>query len=579
MKKLTAMLLAFLMLLLPVAGQAEDAAPGTFDYGRMTSADYLENAVENGRRITMTVKLSDLAQRYTGEPAIDGVIADVLNALTVTGYAQGDEAYFSFGAVQPDGAVADILTFGALQEGEDTYIASNLLGDTIVVAADEVQPLLERLIDMLAVLGVYSNAEAEDLKAELGDAFADFEEMLADVMKEPAEELDPASLDYAALENAITPILEKVQKTEVTMQPRNCDMAASMMTVELTNEDLKGLLAGYLQFMLDNPALAEAVKQEMDFENTADMYSPVYGETITFEELIRMCQDELQQQTFLAKDASICIYLDEAGAPVAINAVLPVYQTAEPAVEIVEVEDAEAVDFDEFFAILQSEQEGGTIEVADEPVNETMDVTLDYTRLTMNDGVAHSVVAKAGTDDVTVSLLVKERSFTANLAVASQGETKFTAGLKAEDKSGENLEAYDVVLDVFIAESTSTVTTYNSFTGKRTETTTTEPETSFKVYISTQTTFDEVDFAEKDAVTLEVNGVKYGTLCIDIASGEPGASIKDGDVIRPAALEESEFINWFVSVMIQLDSWGATALQSMPASLINLINSLSNTGM
>ena len=84
-----------------------------------------------------------------------------------------------------------------------------------------------------------------------------------------------------------------------------------------------------------------------------------------------------------------------------------------------------------------------------------------------------------------------------------------------------------------------------------------------------------VDFTGKETVTVGFNDVKV-VLVGDIATSDPAESIMAGTVVRPAALDDAAFANWFVSAYNSLNSFLANLIMSLPESVLTL---LIQTGM
>lgn len=519
MRKLTALLLAMLMMALPFAGVAEEASAADSLAALLASAEeenYIENALADGRRVSATFTLGNLAESFLGEPAIDQVIADVLNALSVSGYVQGDEFHFSLGMKQETtGEVADILSLGVAADGESACITSNLLGSTVIrLGLPDVLPLLERVIGMLADFGMIGQDEADEIIAALKEEFRALDRELAAVVEMAGSarnaELDLTSLDFTALIEAVTPLMEKVQMAEVNMQPRNADMAVTLATLTITPEEFDSLLTATIRFLQQNPALMSAIEAEMGMYMMQE-FGSVYGETPTLSEVLEEAAAELENENALTSDVNVSVWLDEAEMPVAAEIAL----TAEDAAEA---------------------------------------VTLTYNRLTVGQGVSHCVKLLADGVDLTFDLLAKEDGAYIQFSGAEAGATAFTMTVDALDRSAENLAACDVNVMLDVMEGDETM--------------------SFGVKVVSDTVFNGVDFAEKDAITLIFNGKEYGTLFVDVASGEPGASIRDGRVVNPVDLSEADFANWFVEVYNSVFGWVSSVIYALPASVMNLVTSL-----
>ena len=514
MKKILATLLAMMMLAMPAAGLAETTM----------NDDLFATALNAGRRISFDVTLSDIATEFSGEPAIDQVIFDILNALKITGYVQGDEVYYSIGMTQESGAVSDLLTMGVATAGDDTYLLSNLIGGTIVVGQDEVQPLLERLIDMMVTMDAMTEREAAQIKAELGELFAALNVEKAATAS--LESIDFTTLDFSAILAVAETVMGKVTVDEMDVLPKNCDTPASMVSITLTPEEMKALIASLFQFLKDNPALSEAIASEISFDEViAPQFSGVSGETTDFMGFIDMMLAELADAELYRGDTVVKIWLDEAGEPVAISIVAPV--------------------------------EGG-------------EMTLNSNRLTMNDVVLNSVVFAFPGGDVSVDVVEKGNEVSVSFAVAENGETRIAVKADYTDRSAENLIANDLVMDMTITDVTLTSSyAYSDVAYSNSEEV---EEINIGVRATRDTVVDGIDFVTNASVTVVVEGKEYLTINITMKSEEAGASIMTGDVVRPAELSDADFANWFVSAFSALYAWLQNALFSMPSSLFNLMN-------
>lgn len=499
MKKFSALLLALLMMVMTVtAGVAEEVFPGMEPTG---SAKLYADALAAGRRVTTTVKLSDWPAGLTGDESIDAVINDVLNAMAITTYQQGDEGCF---ALSMSGN--DILTFGAAQSGDDVYINSNLLGGTVVVAADEWQPLLERLIDLFAMMGAFSEEDAAEIKAQLAEAIEMVKAEISGATTMPEFDFDITTLNLSALEEVLTVISGKVQIGEVTMQPKNCDPATGMVSVTVTPDEFKAVMNAMMKFLQDNPALVDAVSEAMSFEELMAQS----GENMTLNEAIAEAAEEMKDATFLGGDMVMNLYMNDAGELVAANAVVPVQN-----------EDGKVVN-----------------------------VEGNYSRLTVNEGATHTVTVVIDGVTVTVNVLV--------------GENRLYVGFNMNDEETNMF----VTVDVTNADTESELnSTYNVTFGVE------DPEMNMTIAVNGTTvyTMNGVDFVGKEAADVLLNDMKLLHIECDVASGEPGASIMTGDVVRPAELNDTDFANWFVGIVNGLQSWLGTAVMSLPESLLTLI--------
>lgn len=506
MKRIIATLMALLMLTVSFGAVAEAVEP----------AD---------ARVTTTITLSDVATEFSGEPAIDQVIADVLNAVTITTYEQDGESYFAIGMKQESGAVADLLTMGFAQKGEDTYINSNILGNTIVVAQDEIVPVMERLIDIFVQLGVLTEDDARAMKAELPEimdmalaemnASAAAEEMLA--------AMDFSAMNFDALMKLFDTIGSKIVQSEMDILPRNCDPAVAMYTMTMTPEEMNGIFTAVLQFVKDNPELANAIAAAIDFDNTiAPQMGGVVEGDVDFITVIDQLMAAFADAEIYGGDVVIRYWFDEDGMPVAVEAVAPMAGEEEPT-----------------------------------------NMTMNYTRLTIANGVAHSFVMGVPGSDITVNAVLADASVKVNFAIAENGETLLDMFFDYADRSTEAKQAADLKVEINIADAVVNDGFGNVTTG----------ETINMVFdITAETVAQGWMYNEDVAVTFSLNGKEYVTVNIESQCGEAGASITQGDVVRLAELNDADFVNWFIGVFNGLESWLFNAIFALPASFMNLMN-------
>lgn len=519
MKKFLASMLALLLLAMPFAGLAETAPAMDLSALLTESQDYSALALANGRRVSFNIEASDVATDLTGEPAIDAVIADVLNALVINGYAQGNEQSFTLGMEQ-QGKVAEVLSIATAKDGADTYFKSNLTGATIVIGEDEVQPFAERLIDVMTAIGFFDEETAAGMKAELP---AMMEQMKAELAAVGSAQIDYASLDYSALVEAFAVVAAKMETGAPDILPRNCDPAVAMVTVTMTPDEMKGMIAAMIKFIQDNPTLADYIAAQISFEESiAPSMAGVTDETPTFTEFLDMASAELANEQIYAADTVIRIWLGEDNMPVAGKLTSAAFN-----------EEGEAAEF-----------------------------TVNYNRLTMNDAVAHSCTLILPDSGMTLNFVDKGADFTANFSVVNaKGKTPFEMNIECTDRSGENLEACTAVVDIVVVNDGADM-------GVDVD----EVTTKIKLDIVSDTVLAGVDFTETDAVTITVDGKQIMTINLSYASAEAGESIMDGNVVRPVELSDADFANWFAGVYTTLYSMPQKLLYAMPASVMQLMN-------
>lgn len=541
MKKMLATLLALMLLAMPFAGLAEETAPAqTLDLSAMFAnveeePDHYTQALEAGRRLSFSVDISDVAEDFTGEPAVDQVIADMLNALDITGYVQGEEVCFAISMEQANGTLSELLSMGVAVSGDDAYMMSNLIGGTIVVGKDEAVPVLQRLMDMLAMLGFITEDDAAAAKEQLPEMWAELTAEFEAAMAAAPAEIDPATLDYSAIVNTATMFMGKMVPGTPDVLPRNCDPAVAMVTMTLTPDEMKDMMVSFVQFIKDNPALSAMIASEIEYETTiAPEFGGVAGEAPTFDAFLDKAIEELRNADLYAGDVVMRAWLGADGGIVAMDIVAPV-------------------------------QNG----------EEIANITLTHSRLTMNDSVANSVVmAMPGGADMTLNVVEAGNVTTANFAMAENGETRLEIAVNYTDRSATNWDAFDLVVDMTMNDATVTADAYY-YVGddyNSVESSEVVDTINIKMEMSSDTIFNGIDFGERNAITVSVDGKEYLTINLQCSSSEPVESIMTGNVVRPAELSDADFANWFANVYTTLFSWPQRMIFALPASFINLMN-------
>lgn len=505
MKKLTALLLALLMLVLPFGSLAETV-----------TGDYRADAIEAGRRITTTTTLSNVTNNLTGDPAVDEVIVDVLNALVITAYEQNGEFYYAISLKQDNGDIADLLSLGVALDGNDAYILSNLIGGTIVVSGDEAGSVLNRLVDMFVLIGMFTEEDAAYLKEELALMWDELVAEYASMLSMETAALDFDSYNTTALLALVETLADKVVVAEeMDVLPRNCDTPVSMVTVTITPKDVVEVANAMVQFLIDNPALADYLAYAMDYEYSIAPYISMTETEISFTEYMQMTVDELDASADeTTTNMVLRMWMGEDDMPVAA--------------------DLSEVD----------------------PITGDAETYLNYTRLTMNDTVTHSATYTVDSSDVTVNVVEKANGLSFNLASAQFGETNIMLNVDWTDLSDESKEAGNVVVEYVEYDD------YYYESG----------EMSLKLDINYSVVTTGVDFTQEYAATIIVDDVEYATVNINAFTSEPGDSIKDGAVVRPAELSDADFANWFVNTYMSFSSWLQNAMLTLPTSVYTLLN-------
>lgn len=506
MKKLTACLLALMMLAMPFAAMA----------------DYAQDALNAGRRLTSVMEFDVTAEAITGEEMVDQIINDLMDALKITVAQQGDEGSFAIGFEQADGTVKDVLTIAAATADKDAYIASDLLAGTIVISADEVVPVANRLVDLFVLLGFITEDDAAEIKGVL----TEMESMIVSELQKAAAtadfDIDLEKLDMTALTGILTKMMEKMTVAEVTMQPKNCDPAVQVYTVTMTPEEMNELLVAMLQFLKDNAEVFAPIT-----DSFMEGFNAAGGEQMTFEQMIDAAMTELPKEQIYAGDVTYRVWVGEQGQLCAMDAVAPM--------------DAETT------------------------------MTMNYTCLTMNDSQAHSFVIAMADVDMTLNLVVAEKTVNATFDIAQGGVNQVSVRCDVTDRSAENLIACDVNVEFTGNMGADADYVFNEET-EEWEIVEGEPAyLTIGVNYKQDVALDGVDFTEKDEIVLSIAGMEFMRATGTTVTGDPAESIMAGKVVRPAELSDADFANWFVGIYNNLPNWLMNLVTSLPQSVSSLM--------
>lgn len=370
MKKFAAICLALLMLTLPVLGCAA------------TSGEMISNARDKGMplKTTVTFTPADLSSTLGAETA--AVYSDVLNALSIELYQADDQ-----GSLSAQLSGKDVLSLtGAIKDGT-TYLNSNFLGSrSIAVDADEWQPLLEKLVDLLAAAGEMDEDEAALVKAQLAGMFSG--EMAVQMNAEDAF----ADVDWTPVIDLVSGMLKKKGTVaEVTEQPADCDKAMNKVTVTLDGEDMVKLYSTAADCIRKSDSAMAFLDKQLE---SAEM---------TAEELFTEFIDAMEEAcTEMTMELLVTEYMSLSG-------------------------DLVAMDMD-----MTMTQDDVTVKAP-----------LVYRRLTGEQGVSHTVSIRCSADDVpvmTVDLLYLDAdpagmvTFKANL-LDGDDKMQMTADAAFDDKN------------------------------------------------------------------------------------------------------------------------------------------------
>ena len=424
MRKITAMLLALLLLALPVMGMA--ASP----------AEMIEGAAAAGQPIHTAITFE--AGTIPGLDAETAAIFnDIINALGITTDIQENQTSF---ALQLSGE--DALTLAWATEGEDTYINSNLLGGTIAFNATEGDAIIDRLLALAVEAEMFTERDVAEVKEALAQ--------VAEQANVQVEAIDLENIDMTALLTVVEELMQKVTVGEVTQQPKNSDPAASVITMKLTGEDIAKVYKVIFDVMKNVPQFTQMLE-------SADL--TMNGEKVTAEEMIAKLPELADQIGAMVQgEIPVEIYLDEAGEPV--YGIMSMTMKAED-----EEGKEEAITMDMDFA-RRTVNEGVTYAVTiraedtkDEGVSITADVLETEKLTTTNVGIA-SIENGVSAPVITVSVLVNknygetesEEDMIVDVVITDdEEEVSFKLDIESEAKKISDAEvAYESEIELYV---------------------------------------------------------------------------------------------------------------------------------
>lgn len=279
MKKLLAMMLALMMCLSLLPAGAEYGVIGGADGPTSVIISTVGNdrilfpgdltmaAQEAGRKIDAELKVAEVTGIATGDDMLDAALTDLLQSIAIRTSQQEDE--FDLALVLGQ---TDVLTFGMATAEEEAFVRSNLLGSTIAVRSEELEPLLDRLLDMMFQMEMLTEDEVNMFK----EAIAALSDMIVTMAESGSFDTsmtmeDFLTLDYSAVIDLLPTLTQKLEMIENPTAPKNCDPAAMGGKISLTNEDLVQLMKAYLQVLRDNPKLMNFLASQLGYYTEAQL--------------------------------------------------------------------------------------------------------------------------------------------------------------------------------------------------------------------------------------------------------------------------------------------------------------------
>lgn len=502
MKKLLALFLALMMMALPAMGMA--ASP----------AELFSSAADAGRPVH--VEYSFEGGQLPLDENIAAILNDILNTLS-----------FSFDKQEGDAPQTDlcmllggseVLNIAVARKDDLIYVQSNVLGaDALAFTAEEGLTIIERLTALAVDSGSVTQSEADAYIQQVEALISGF---AAESAVSQLDSFDLTDMDISGLLSYYADLAERIEISQVSGQPKNCDTAATVVTYTLTGEDIA---EGYNQVF-------GMIESSDNLMTQLDQVVKAVDGTYTAKELLETMNDATSRiSEVMEGDVPVTIYLDEAG--------LPVYATASFTMRMEESSD------------------------------DVLNGSIDYTRLTVNEGVTHNinVIATRNGDtgngaSVSLAVLQGEKRSTLDFSVS-----QIIAGVT----EGEAINV-NVALDKDRTDTTAkdqltfcaTVTEDNGNTSGFVVTADIDAEITGEDAVLTAAVKPYIYGEEKELLTLKVNA----------STGSAKASIVTEDAARPGQMDDEAFNTLLVSVVQSAQVALVSVLQNMPTSVLQLLN-------
>lgn len=546
MKKLLSLLLAMMMFAVP--SLAEFGAIGGADgptsllVGDMflTVDQLVQDALEAGRRVTMNITIPEaplFSDDETGR-----AIADLIDVLSLNASVQGKEFNSALAL-----SGKDVLTLGIALNANELYLSSNMIGDTIVIADTEIETLVCKVLDVLVLMNSLDESDAEEIKANLPMIIEAYKEAIQQGYDTMAAAEEMQNLDYSALEDALATILQDVEEVQAPVVPRMCDAATYGYRLSMDDAEFKNLIKALFLFIKANPQLCSSIEEQGMFpteESRAadwEAYGSVYttwgyyeneaeyiAENPTFREALDLAIAEIDSVTVLSGEFVTNICMNDADEIVYLTSALPV--------------------------------DGSTL-------------SLVYTRQSVAQGVSHVCTIDVDGEGASIDLLAQENAWTFRLSDI-ETQTMLLTVNASKDEAGAIQGSFDTYGEsmtgtfyFFHAEDDAQLKADLGFT-----VTIKDEWESVNLFLDYACLYarNGVDFTGKENIAFGYNDMKF-VVNADIATADPAESIMDGNVIRPAALDDDAFLTWFVGLYGTAGLEISKMIISLPESVLMLM--------
>lgn len=276
MKKLLSLVLCALLLLTPVLGAAAEEDASLLDqlwamsdcsylveWGVLTEAEAAmlsadKAAVEAGRELVRTATVT--TGPLTGNPDGDAALAALLERVTFVERSQRNEETL---ALLLDGEEA--LTF-SLGEQDGLYVlGSSLLPGAVSLNAADLETLPTRLVTAAQENGLISSQEAMQFGMMMGGDVTPVGMVMPTWVRLLGLEVDVSALDLTAWNAVLAGVQER-------MTYADGDDGLQTWSVTVTPEDVTDFVRAALITVRDNPSLADALAELLDYNRMAALY-------------------------------------------------------------------------------------------------------------------------------------------------------------------------------------------------------------------------------------------------------------------------------------------------------------------
>lgn len=485
MKKWLAALLAVMLLALPLSGLAE------------SPDELMEKALDAGLTLESQITLTPGDLPF-GED-INTPVSDMLSALGIYQLSsrEGRNAF----ALQLSGKDAFRVDWESTEDR--FYLSSNWLGeDAISFNEEELAAFITRLSEL-------AGSAADITAEELEKAFASMNTQPTGFSEE----------DIAKVTAYLEALMERVETSEVTQQPRNCDPAEQVLTLTLTAEDIAQYYEIVFDIMLENEELMNFLHQ-LNFTATVD------GEAMTVEEAMEQFPDKIRAQADAIGEIPLSLYVDSNGELVMMTMDMNITSQASTAV---------AMNF-------------------------------ELTRQTTNDGIGWAANMDISENDVPLAGL------TASYLMDSQTMDVFTLVVVAKQEGADDVEMLNIsyLADKDYAADTAKNTTTLSFSFR--------PEVdqeplALTLESITEAAFDGTDASLNNTAKLFLTGEEEPILTKTrtVTSVEAPASLAEGETVTPGTMDDTAFQTFLNRELATLSASVTKMLQLLPASVLQVL--------